>query len=52
MEQLITDSMIQMWLAGAVDIETIYYTLKCETGLSNYSVFVDVFMNLAIERYG
>ena len=50
MEAYITDSMIQMWLAGAVDIETIYYTLKCETGLSNYGEFVDVFMQMAIER--
>ena len=52
MEAYITDDLLQMWLANVIDLETIYFQVKRETGLSNYSLFVDVFMNLAIERYG
>lgn len=52
MEAYITDDLLQMWLTGAVDLESIYFQIKRETGINNYADFVDVFMTLAIERYG
>ena len=52
MEAFITDDMIQMWLTGVIDLETAYFQLKREAGLNDYAKFVDVFMTLAIERYG
>ena len=52
MEAFITDEMIQMWLTGTIDLETLYFNLKREIGVSDYAGFVDKFMEMAIERYG
>ena len=52
MEQYITEGMLCAWNAGDASLESIYYNLKKEHPLVEYSKFVDTFITMAIQLFG